>query len=149
MSDVDEGRLLKIDSGNFITDEEAEKKQSAENISRVQHDDEDLACVIVCKQRCLKLLTAEELNERSEEVIILCNQWNSLNLTDGTLYRLFEDVHRNKVRSQAIVPRRLSMANVWQCHVGMTVRQLRIHKTQDQNARRAYFPTWKNVVEEV
>ena len=50
LSDVDEGRLLKIDSFNFKTDEEAEKL-SAENISREQHDDEYLAFVIACKQR--------------------------------------------------------------------------------------------------
>ena len=143
-----DSEVWRIDLRNFVSEDEAEKL-SAENIAKEQHDDEDLAFLIACKQKGLDPPSGGDLDGRSEEALILTSQWDSLVYTDGNLYRLFEDVQRNNMRLQVFVPRRLRKAYIRQCHVGMTGGHMGLRKTQDQVARRAYFPRWKNMVADV
>ena len=50
---------------------------------------------------------------------------------------------------QAIIPRKLRTVYVRHCHAGMTDGHQGISKTQEQVARRAYFPRWKQTVTNV
>jgi hypothetical protein len=143
MIDVD--RLRRIESRNFISDDDA-AVISWDNIAKSQHDDTDLAFVIAVKTRGINPPTEEEMADQSYEVHEICAQWDSLVYTDGMLYRLFEDIRRNTVILQSIIPRQLRSLYVRHCHTGMTGGHQGISKTQEQVARRAYFPSWKQTV---
>jgi hypothetical protein len=147
-TDCDVGETDRIEAQHFITDADVDVL-SAENVAKKQHKDPDLWSIIECKKRGLSPLSATELAAQSEEVGVICAQYESLLLTDRMLYRLFEDVRKNNVLLQVIVPRCLRKLYVRQCHTGMTGGPQGIHKTQEQVARRAYFPAWKNTVVDV
>jgi hypothetical protein len=147
-TDCDVGETDRIEAQHFITDADADVL-SAENIAKKQNEDPDLSFIIDCKKRGLSPPSATELAAQSEEVGVICAQWESLVLTDGMLYRLFEDLRKNNVILQVIVPRCLRKLYVRQCHTGMTGGHQGIRKTQEQVARRAYFPAWKNTVVDV
>jgi transposase InsO family protein len=140
--------LMRIEPRNFINDEEVEAL-SVENIAKQQHSDPDLAYIIQAKERGLTPPPLDELVTKSDDVRRICAQWESLVYADGLLYRLFEDVQKNTVILQLIVPRELQRSYVRQCHIGMTGGHQGVRKTEQQVARRAYFPSWKNEVAEV
>jgi hypothetical protein len=143
-----ENDLRRIESRNFISDEDADVI-SAENITRAQNEDPDLKFIISRRKQGLEPPTAAELATQSEETNLICEQWESLVVLDETLYRMFEDVRKNNILLQVIVPRRLRKMYVRHCHTGMTGGHQGVRKTREQVARRAYFPSWKNTVDEV
>ena len=137
-----------IETRNFLTDAEA-TRLSWQNIVTEQQLDKDLAFVVRAKQDSTVSPCWNDLSTKSDDVRLLCAQWDSLTFTDGTLYRLFEDVNKVTVKLQVIVPKNLQRLFVKQCHVGQTGGHLSIRKTCEQVARRAYFSNWKRCVTEV
>jgi hypothetical protein len=131
--------VMRIEQRNFVSDKETEALL-ANNLSLQQHADLDLAFIIQEKQQGLDPPTAEEFATKSDEVRLICAQWDSLVYTDGLLYRLFEDVRKNTVILEVIVPRQLRMMFVRQCHTGMTGGHQGVKKMEQQVARGAYFP---------
>ena len=140
--------IKRIEPHHFISAEDS-IMLSAENIAKEQNNDPDLSFVINCKRTGVGPPTKLELASQSEEVSVICAQWDSLTLIDGVLYRLFEDVRKNNVTLQVVVPRSLRKAYVRQCHIGLAGGHQGVRKTREQVAKRAYFPAWKNVVVEI
>jgi hypothetical protein len=96
--------LMRIEPRNFINNEEVEAL-SVENIAKQQHSDPDLAYIIQAKERGLTPPPLDELVTKSDDVRRICAQWESLVYADSLLYRLFEDVQKNTVILQLIIPR--------------------------------------------
>jgi transposase InsO family protein len=136
-----------IGARNVMGEAEAELL-SKESLRAEQQRDQDLSQVMDWKTAGERP-TWSAVTGQSVVVKNLWTQWESLELSDGVLYRRFEDVQRNTSHLQLIVPRKLQEAFVRQCHEGMTGGHLGRYKTEIQVSRRAYFQGWRAVVQRV
>ena len=112
---------------------------SQEELRAAQQEDLDLNPLLQWKEAGDTKLTWQTAAPYSETTKAYWMQWESLELKDGVLYRLWETPAGDKVVKQLILPKKLRPSVLKQLHCSPTAGHLRVNKTLGRIRERFYW----------
>ena len=133
------GECFSCRHAGFLDGEGETRAWSQEELRAAQQDSSDLKPILQWKEAGNTKPLWQTVAPCSEATKAYWMQWESLQLKDGVLYRLWETPAGDKVVNQLIIPKKLRCSVLQQLHCSRTAGHLGINKTLGRIRERFYW----------